>query len=43
LIIETSLAPSVGVILVGVFSWKKNYSGSKRDCKGCTYFRMWKE
>jgi hypothetical protein len=24
------------------FLWKKNYSSSKRDRKGCTYFRMWR-
>ena len=30
--------PLWGVILVGFFFlWKKNYSGSKRDCKGFTF------
>ena len=42
--IEIFSCPLVwGVILVGIFSWKKNYSGSKRDRKGCIYFRTWKE
>ena len=35
--------PVWGMILVGIFSWTKNYSGSKRDRKGCTYFRTWNE
>jgi hypothetical protein len=39
-----SCLPMWGVILVEIFfSWKKNYLGSKRDHKGCTYFRTWKE
>jgi hypothetical protein len=37
------LPPVWGVILVEIFLWKKSNLGSKRDRKGCTYFRTWKE
>ena len=43
LIIEISLAPNVGCDPSQDFSWKKIYSCSKRDRKGCIYFRTWKE
>ena len=42
LIIEISLASSVGCDPSRDFSWKKIYSGSKKDHKGYIHFRMWK-